>query len=285
MDSPVTEDVLAEDRRLYAERVCRKAGVSSVAVRRAFAQVPREQYVGPGPWQIMEMPFTSYRTTPDADPRHLYRDVPVAIDATRLLNNGAPSLVAFLIDALALREGEHVLHVGGGTGYYTAILVEIVGPSGRVTALEIDEGLAARARQNLAGFPSVEVVHADGTTYDAGWSDAILVNAGATHPQPTWLDSLRPGGRLVFPLTGSSASGYIVKVTRHGAEYAARCFFQVTIFPCVGARDVAAITRVDAALAQGQPDAVRSLRRDAHEPEPDCWLHGEGFCLSLRAGR
>jgi protein-L-isoaspartate(D-aspartate) O-methyltransferase len=89
----------------------------------------------------------------------------------------------------------------------------------------------------------------------------------------------------VFPLTGSSASGYIVKVTRHGAEYAARCFFQVMIFPCVGARDVAAITRVDAARAQGQPDAVRSLRRDAHEPEPDCWLHGEGFCLSLRAGR
>jgi len=117
-----------------------------------------------------------------------------------------------------------VLHVGGGTGYYTAILVEIVGPSGRVT--EIDEGPAARARRNPAGFPSVEVVHADGTTYDAGWSDAILVNAGATQPQPTWLDSLRPGGRLVFPLTGSSASGYIVKVTRHGAEYAARCLFK-----------------------------------------------------------
>ena len=90
----------------------------------------------------MEMPFTSYQTTPDADARHLYRDVPVAIDAARLVNNGAPSLLAFLINALAQREGEHVLHVGCGTGYYTAILAEIVGPSGRVTALEIDENLA-----------------------------------------------------------------------------------------------------------------------------------------------
>lgn len=201
------------------------------------------------------------------------------------MNNGAPSLLAFLINALALRQGEHVLHVGCGTGYYTAILAEIVGPSGRVTALEIDENLAARARQNLAGLRHVEVIHADGTTYDAGLSDAILVNAGASHPRPTWLDSLGLGGRLVLPLTGSSATGYVVKVTRDGAEYAARCFFQVMIFPCIGARDVTATARVDTALAQGQPEAVRSLRRDAHEPEAECWLHGDGFCLSRRTCR
>ena len=128
----------------------------------------------------------SYQTTPDADARHLYRDVLVAIDAARLVNNGMPSVVAVLIDALGPREGERGVHVGCGTGYYTAILAEIVGPSGRITALEIDENLAARARQNLAGLRYVEVLHADGTGHDFGLADAILVNAGATHPQPTW---------------------------------------------------------------------------------------------------
>jgi len=230
--------------------VCRKAGVSSASVCRAFAQVPRERYVGLGPWQIMEMPFMSYQTTPGADGRHLYRDVLVAIDAARLVNNGMPSVVAVLIDALGRREGERVVHVGCGTGYYTAILAEIVRPSGRITALEIDENLAARARQNLVGLRYVEVLHADGTSRDFGLADAILVNAGATHPQPTWLDSLRPGGRLVFPLTGSSGRGYVVKVRRDGAEYAARCFIQVMFLPCIGAHDVTAMARVDAALAR-----------------------------------
>jgi protein-L-isoaspartate(D-aspartate) O-methyltransferase len=52
----------------------------------------------------------------------------VAIDEKRLLNNGPPSFLAILIEALALQEGDHVVHVGCGTGYYSAILAEFVGP-------------------------------------------------------------------------------------------------------------------------------------------------------------
>jgi protein-L-isoaspartate(D-aspartate) O-methyltransferase len=52
----------------------------------------------------------------------------VAIDEKRLLNNGQPSFLAILIEALALQEGDHVVHVGCGTGYYSAILAEFVGP-------------------------------------------------------------------------------------------------------------------------------------------------------------
>ena len=89
----------------------------------------------------------------------------VAIDPVRFLNNGQLSFLAFLIDALDLQEGEHVVHIGCGTGYYTAILAEIVGSTGRVTAIEIDAELATRARNNLAGLQHVEVVHADGREY------------------------------------------------------------------------------------------------------------------------
>jgi protein-L-isoaspartate(D-aspartate) O-methyltransferase len=75
----------------------------------------------------------------------------VAIDETRRLNNGQPSLWAQLFDVLDLAAGDHVIHVGAGQGYYSAILAEIVGPTGRVTAIEIDPNLATKARKNLAG--------------------------------------------------------------------------------------------------------------------------------------
>jgi protein-L-isoaspartate(D-aspartate) O-methyltransferase len=57
----------------------------------------------------------------------------------------------------------------------------------------------------------------------------------------------------------------------------------VGIFPCIGAvdADAEADRRLGAAIARGvAPDAVHTLRRDAHEPAATCWLHGEGFCLS-----
>ena len=75
-----------------------------------------------------------------------YEDVLVIIDPERLLNNGQPSLLTLLIDSLDLERGDRAVHIGCGTGYYTALIAEIVGPSGHVTAIEIDPGLPARAR-------------------------------------------------------------------------------------------------------------------------------------------
>jgi protein-L-isoaspartate(D-aspartate) O-methyltransferase len=60
-------------------------------------------------------------------------DVLVAIDETRRLNNGQPSLWARLYDQLNLAPGEHAVHIGGGAGYYTAILAEIIDGRGKVT--------------------------------------------------------------------------------------------------------------------------------------------------------
>jgi cyclopropane fatty-acyl-phospholipid synthase-like methyltransferase len=62
-----------------------------------------------------------------------------SFDESRALNNGQPSLWASLLDHLNLSPGEHALHLGCGTGYYSAILAELVGTQGVVTALEIDE--------------------------------------------------------------------------------------------------------------------------------------------------
>ena len=94
-----------------------------------------------------------YRITPDPDPVYLYTDDVIGILPERNLNNGQPSLHAALIAAAAPQPGEHVVHIGAGVGYYTAILAELVGIAGRVTAIEFDAELAVRARANFAQTP------------------------------------------------------------------------------------------------------------------------------------
>ncbi len=288
-------------RSFYAEEIRAVANIQTEAIVAAFAKVPRENFLGAGPWlianpdswQMMSASTSlkgggSYRETEDADPRHLYHNVLVAIDPDRKLNNGQPSGLAMWIDALELRPGNRVLHVGCGVGYYTAIMAEVVGSSGHVIGVEVDAELAERARHNLAYLGHTEVVAGDGSEFNPGPCDAIFINAGATHPQPIWLDSLRSGGRLILPLTfardeSSSGGGFMLKVRREEQGYAARFISPVAIFSCTGARDEASNQRLREAMVKGTWGAVASLRREPHEATETCWLHGEGFCLSTLA--
>src|SRR5205085_7472724 len=82
-------------RQRYAELIRKNALLHSEPLVRALAEVPREKFLGPGPWKILRrLNLTTYEDTPDDDPVHLYDDVLVAIDITRRLNNGLPSGVA-----------------------------------------------------------------------------------------------------------------------------------------------------------------------------------------------
>ena len=207
---------IAAARRWFAEDLRLRAPIRrNPAIVEAFAAVPRERFLGEPPWRIIpdvlpRMPVAA----PDQSARWVYHDVLVAIDPAKNLNNGMPSLWARIFDHLALRPGGRVLQVGAGTGYYTAVLAEIVGTDGRVTAVEIDDELASRARANLAPWPQVEVVAGDGRTHDPGEVDTVIVCAGATHPAPRWLDRLAPGGELMLPLTADNWWGFLLRATR-----------------------------------------------------------------------
>ena len=263
----------------------------------ALATVPREDFLPPGPWKISvanpARPGTAeYRDTPDGDPRHVYHNVLVALDADRQLNNGHPSSLCAWIDALDLTLGERVFHLGCGSGYYTALMASVVGPSGSVVAAEIDPTLAGVARGGLARFGTVEVREGDGVQTDPGPVDAVLVNAGVTHLQPLWLDRLRPGGRLLVPLTyaapgARTGTGVMVLVHRDGDAYPARAVGPVGIYSAEGGRSAALNDGMRAALArlaQSGFQMLWSVRREPHEPDDSCWLHADGTCLSLGAG-
>jgi protein-L-isoaspartate(D-aspartate) O-methyltransferase len=282
-------------RRWYAEDLRLRAPVRrNLAIVDAFAAVPRERFLGPPPWRVLsdrrpDQPFV----TPDGDPGWIYHDVLVTIDEARRLNNGSPSLWAASFDQLDLRRGQRVLQVGPGTGYYAAVLAEIVGPEGRVIAVEHDGDLAARARASLAPWANVEAVHGDGCTHDPGEVDIVIVCAGATHPAPRWLDRLAPGGQLLMPLTGASRWGFLLRVTRgrdpEASRFDATSIGPVGIFSCVGGRDEEAAVRLDAALAGLRRAPADAVIAGLHRGEPGAadmdrvWYWGPGFWLERKA--
>jgi protein-L-isoaspartate(D-aspartate) O-methyltransferase len=284
------ESALEIIRRAYAKRVLAAAGVSDRRIEAAFAAVNREDFLGPGPWPILRW-GRGYEKSPSRDPVYLYGDVLVGIIPERDLNNGLPSFLVVLIAAAGPRPGEHVVHIGAGVGYYTAILARLVGRAGRVTAIEYDAGLAERLAANFAGRRNIRVVHGDGSRVAFDAADVILVNAGATWPADAWLDRLREGGRLILPLTTNQGfqgpdsvpierRGAVFRIERHGDAFAARRISAVAIFPCEGMRDAESEAALVAAFAKGRLGEVTRLYRRDDVPEEDCWVRGQGWCLA-----
>jgi len=287
---------LAQYRRFFAEEIEAVAKLQTPGLVEALANVPRERFLRPGPWTVladsdfMAGTASRTRTTADADPRRVYHNIVVAIDPSRQLFNGQPGTLTVWIDALGLAPGARVLHVGSGLGYYSAILAQATGSSGRVVAYEVDGTLASEARQNLAFMPWIEVRHGDASLPLGETFDAILVNAGVTHPLDGWLDALAPGGRMVVPLTGTMGAmgthigkGLVWLLTRPDAgDFAARVIGMAAIYSALGIRNEALNGKLGRAMMAGPAawQAVTRLRRDAPAESASCWFHADSCCLS-----
>jgi len=269
------------------------ASVASPALVEAYARVRREDFLGAPPWQIGSpetralslsgMVRLSY--VPTEDPRDLYHNVLVALDPAKDINNGQPSALARWIDALELKPGDRAYHLGCGVGYYTAIMAEVVGPTGSVVAIDANSDLAARAKENLASYAHVAVHAADGATFDPRECDAMLVNAGVTHPNSLWLDNLRDHGRIVVPITMAATptlgQGVMIKIARDADVFSVQNVTMLAIFSGIGMRDPLLEPLMQKALTSGGLLKLKSVRRDAHEPAETCVLHGRQVCLSV----
>jgi protein-L-isoaspartate(D-aspartate) O-methyltransferase len=287
-----SEADLAVIRRQYARQTLFAAGVASPALENAFAEVVRERFLGPGPWKVFR--WTGYADTPDADPAWLYADVVVAIIAEQRLNNGQPSSHALWLHAADAKPGDQVVHVGAGTGYYTAILAHLVGSSGRVTAVEHNPGLAARATASLAHLSYIRIRSGDGARADFDPADVIYVNAGATRPMDAWLDALKDGGRLMLPLTTNAAfgsappaglQGAFFRIERRGEDFLAKVISGAAYIPGEGMRDAASEAALAAGFANGRLREVTRLYRDdaaAALPTDQCWARASGWALAYR---
>ena len=284
---------IEECRDFYAREIKFAANLTTPGLVEAFAKVPRERFLGPGPWHIGSaegramsvagLGQLSYVTVDD--PRDVYHNVVISLDRAKDINNGQPGSLGGWIDALALKPGERAYHLGCGVGYYTAIMAEAVGPSGGAVALELQPDLAARAKENLTEYTNVTVVAGDGAAFDPGECDAIFVNCGVTHPQTKWLERLREGGRLVVPFTmavnETIGQGVMTKIVRSNGNYATELVSPVGIYSGKSMRDAALEPHMLKGLTTGGLLKLKSVRLDAHEAGETCVVHAREACLSL----
>jgi protein-L-isoaspartate(D-aspartate) O-methyltransferase len=167
----------ATARRMMVDGQVRTADVTNLDLIAAMQAVPRELFV------------------PPSLAGQAYLDSDIAIGDGRVLLK--PMVLAKLIQAAKVSASDHVLDVGCGTGYSSAVLSRVVGS---VVALEEDAALARQAQQALAAAGTAEIVVATGPL-TAGWAaaapyDLILLN-GATEIVPESLGrQLKPNGRL-----------------------------------------------------------------------------------------
>ena len=149
---------------------------------------------------------------PPAERYRAYEDAPLAIGRGQVTTQ--PSLVAAMVEALALSGEERVLEVGTGLGWQTALLATL---AREVWSVERLPELADAARRNLAaeGVENAHVVVGDGSEGLAEQApfEAIVVTAAYPEVPPPLVDQLAPGGRLVQPL-GSGGHEEVVLFER-----------------------------------------------------------------------
>lgn len=139
--------------------------------------------------------------------------------------NSQPSTVADMLRLLDVHPGQHVLDVGSGSGWTTALLADLVGPDGRVLGLERIPRLVETSRTALAGLdrPWAQVRRAApdvlGAPGEAPFA-RILVSAEASELPGELVDQLAPDGVMVVPVSGEMlrvvAGPDGPRVTRHG---------------------------------------------------------------------
>ncbi|MGW0891095.1 methyltransferase, FxLD system [Saccharopolyspora sp. NPDC002578] len=190
MNNMITTDP-AELREEFVARLTASGHLTTQEIIDAFRTVERHTFV------------------PDADLASAYGEGTVPIkgapdDGETLSCISAPSIVATQLEQLAPQPGHRVLEAGAATGYNAALLGRLVGPSGHVWTVDVDEDLVSGAAANLAsaGIENVTALLGDGAAGlpEQAPFDRLQFTVGAGDIPTQILDQLAPGGRLVIPM-------------------------------------------------------------------------------------
>ncbi len=135
---------------------------------------------------------------------YMYLDRPLPIGGGQTISQ--PSTVAFMLELLGVKKGDHVLDIGSGSGWTTGLLGNLVGESGRVEGLERVERLVEIGKNNIAklNMPHISIEKAGDKLGIPGKTfDAILVSASAEELPKELFDQLNIGASLVIPIRNS----------------------------------------------------------------------------------
>lgn len=149
----------------------------------------------------------------------------------------AAHIQATMLEQAEIKPGMRVLEIGSG-GYNAALLAELVGDTGKVTSVDIDPDIVARAQRCLAaaGYDEVVVVLADaeGGVAEHAPYDRVIVTVGAWDIPPVWIEQLAVDGQIVVPFRfrGLTRS---VAFERLGARLVSRNYRLCGFVPMQGA--------------------------------------------------
>lgn len=173
-----------------------------------------------------------HRFVPEKLRDQAYEDIALPIGEGQTISQ--PSLVAFMTNALEIKEGDKVLEIGTGSGYQAAILGKL---AKQVITLERIENLSRKAEKLLKqlGLLNIAVICGDGTLgyrQEAPY-DAIIVTAAFEKVPPPLLEQLADGGRLIMPVGGRDMQT-LLKITKQGKSYFEKELISVQFVPLVG---------------------------------------------------
>ncbi len=212
--SPVALDKQREEM-VRAQVVSR--GVVDARVLAAMRAVPREEFVR------------------QRDRERAYEDTPLPIEEGQTISQ--PYMVALMAEAAHIGPTDHVLEVGSGSGYASAVLASM---AASVIAIEWHPALANSSRERLTrlGFRNVTVLRGDGSLGSPEHApfDAIIVSAGGPDVPRTLLSQLRIGGTMVVPVGHDPNTQELLRIRRASEHtFETETLGSVRFVPLVGA--------------------------------------------------
>ncbi|MFI1725680.1 methyltransferase domain-containing protein [Streptomyces sp. NPDC020489] len=217
------DDLAVEARAALVRRIEASGAWAADPVWRAsFEAVPRHLFV---PYYYVRDGTGGHerRWGESPDPRArerwlrgAYADAPLATrmrDGELVSSSSQPSLMAMMLAALEVEDGDRVLEIGAGTGYNAALLAHRLGDDGLVTTVDLEPEITEAARQHLAAAGHRPLVvtgdGARGVPERAPFDKVIATCTLASVPQ-AWLAQCAPGAHVLAPL----ATGLIALTVR-----------------------------------------------------------------------
>lgn len=207
------DDRHVQEREQMVSKQLKRRGISDERVLSAFRKVKRHLFVP-----------ENYRDL-------AYSDQPLPIGHDQTISQ--PYIVAFMTEALDLKDSDRVLEVGTGSGYQAAILAEICQ---EVYTIEIISALGKSARELLKDLDYTNVHVKVGDGYK-GWAehapyDAIIVTCSPTHVPEPLKNQLAEGGRMIIPV-GKKYAQELVRLRKKEGELVEESVLPVRFVPMV----------------------------------------------------
>ncbi len=196
-----------DELSLLVEKIEAKGILKASSIKSALLAVDRKDFILP------------------KHSKYAYYDQPLPIGEGQTISQ--PSTVVFMLELLQAEKGNKVMDVGSGSGWTTSLLAHIVGPSGKIIAMEVLDSLKTFGEKNFKKTKYENAIFIRGNAAkdfpDEAPFDRILVNAGASQIPTTLISQLDIGGKMVIPL--QDALGNLVLLEKIGENDYKKSFY------------------------------------------------------------